>query len=54
MRCIAISQDEFEALCEETKVDDILGSIEELVEEQTLDHLYLDKYASHILIINTD
>ncbi|XP_022011228.1 uncharacterized protein LOC110910917 isoform X6 [Helianthus annuus] len=36
-------EDEFEALCEETKVDDILGSVEELVEEQTLDPLYLDK-----------
>ncbi|KAI7747637.1 hypothetical protein M8C21_032530 [Ambrosia artemisiifolia] len=36
-------EDEFEALCEETKVGDILGTVEELVEEQTLDPLYLDK-----------
>ncbi|KAK1439491.1 hypothetical protein QVD17_05310 [Tagetes erecta] len=36
-------EDEFEALCEDTKVGDILGTIEELVEEQTLDPLYPDK-----------
>ncbi|XP_076947234.1 uncharacterized protein LOC143619101 [Bidens hawaiensis] len=36
-------EDEFEALCEETKVGDILGRVEELVEEQTLDPLYPEK-----------
>ncbi|XP_076892844.1 uncharacterized protein LOC143544688 [Bidens hawaiensis] len=36
-------EDEFEALCEETKVGDILGRVEELVEEQTLDPLYPNK-----------
>lgn len=33
------------------QVGDILGTVEELVEEQTLDPLYPDKYASHIFII---
>ncbi|XP_076907252.1 uncharacterized protein LOC143563636 [Bidens hawaiensis] len=36
-------EDEFEALCEEIKVGDTLGRVEELVEEQTLDPLYPDK-----------
>ncbi|KAL8209440.1 hypothetical protein R6Q57_006172 [Mikania cordata] len=36
-------EDEFEALCEDNKVGDILGTVEELVEEQALDPLYPDK-----------
>ncbi|KAK9057709.1 hypothetical protein SSX86_022545 [Deinandra increscens subsp. villosa] len=36
-------EDEFEALCEETKVGGILGTVEKLVEEQALDPLYPDK-----------
>ncbi|KAL4584036.1 hypothetical protein LXL04_008626 [Taraxacum kok-saghyz] len=36
-------EDEFEALCEETKVGNVLDIVEEFVEEQTLDHLYPDK-----------
>ncbi|KAL7599424.1 uncharacterized protein LOC111885036 [Lactuca sativa] len=36
-------EDEFEILCEETKVGNILDIVEELVEEQTLDPLYPHK-----------
>ncbi|KAI3506483.1 hypothetical protein L1887_28843 [Cichorium endivia] len=36
-------EEEFEVLCEETKVGNILEIVEELVEEQTLDPLYPDK-----------
>ncbi|KAJ9564773.1 hypothetical protein OSB04_000739, partial [Centaurea solstitialis] len=36
-------EDEFEVLCEETKVGNVLDTVEELVEEQSLDPLYPDK-----------
>ncbi|KAI3665033.1 hypothetical protein L6452_43649 [Arctium lappa] len=36
-------EDEFEVLCQETKVGNILDTVEELVEEQTLDPIYPDK-----------
>ncbi|KAI3713724.1 hypothetical protein L1987_72310 [Smallanthus sonchifolius] len=48
-------QDEFEALCEEAKVGDILGTVEELVEEQTLDPLYPDQtnFNSVVQVLST-
>ncbi|XP_024991556.1 uncharacterized protein LOC112525599 isoform X1 [Cynara cardunculus var. scolymus] len=36
-------EDEFEVLCQETKVGNVLDTVEKLVEEQTLDPLYPDK-----------
>ncbi|KAK6947101.1 Nuclear MIS12/MIND complex subunit PMF1/Nnf1 [Dillenia turbinata] len=36
-------EDEFESLCRETQVGTTLDSIEEHVQEQTLDPLYIDK-----------
>ncbi|KAI3713715.1 hypothetical protein L1987_72301 [Smallanthus sonchifolius] len=48
-------EDEFEALCEEAKVGDILGTVEELVEEQTLDPLYPDQtnFNSVVQVLST-
>nr|XP_043607958.1 uncharacterized protein LOC122579788 [Erigeron canadensis] len=36
-------EDEFERLCEETKLGSVLETVEELVEEQTLDPLHPEK-----------
>ncbi|XP_071703379.1 uncharacterized protein [Rutidosis leptorrhynchoides] len=36
-------EDEFEILCQDTKVGNILDTVEELVEEQSMDPLYSDK-----------
>jgi hypothetical protein len=43
-------EEEFDEQCHETQVGPILDTVEELVEEQSLDPLFSDKYVSCILV----
>jgi hypothetical protein len=46
----SLLQEEFDEQCHETQVGPILDTVEELVEEQSLDPLFSDKYVSCILV----